>query len=201
MDDPQVLNATPEIPVQAARDLAADFNGWSLEHRDDFASQAFLDLETLRRIIRWGLDRLPNEILVGIDYGDREVPPETLEATRSANQKQGLFGGFGRIMDAPELVNEGSEESVQHVPSEWLIHRKRAWDNFLHTHPNAPAMPSRADANAVQSSYGIDMILGLWFKGERQSGYQIEGIELSGYNRGGYGINVIVVDFHGFVVH
>jgi hypothetical protein len=36
----------------------------------------------------------------------------------------------------------------------------------LHTHPNAPAIPSNADADAAQETSGVDMILGLRFSPE-----------------------------------
>ena len=33
--------------------------------------------------------------------------------------------------------------------------------HWLHTHPNAPAIPSMADADAAQWTEGCDMILGI----------------------------------------
>ena len=36
----------------------------------------------------------------------------------------------------------------------------------MHTHPNAPAIPSNADADAAQETNGVDMILGLRFSPE-----------------------------------
>ena len=38
--------------------------------------------------------------------------------------------------------------------------------HWLHTHPNAVAIPSGADADAAQYTEGIDMILGIQFSPE-----------------------------------
>ena len=38
--------------------------------------------------------------------------------------------------------------------------------HWLHTHPNAPAIPSGADADAAQWTEGTDMILGIRFSPE-----------------------------------
>jgi len=44
--------------------------------------------------------------------------------------------------------------------------RAGRFTHWLHTHPNAPAIPSGADADAAQETPGIDMILGLRFTPE-----------------------------------
>jgi hypothetical protein len=44
--------------------------------------------------------------------------------------------------------------------------RAGRFTHWLHTHPNAPAIPSGPDADAAQETTGIDMILGLRFSPE-----------------------------------
>ena len=44
--------------------------------------------------------------------------------------------------------------------------RAGRFTHWLHTHPNAPAIPSNADADAAQETPGVDMILGLRFSPE-----------------------------------
>ena len=44
--------------------------------------------------------------------------------------------------------------------------RAGRFTHWLHTHPNAPAIPSEADADAAQETLGVDMILGLRFSPE-----------------------------------
>ena len=44
--------------------------------------------------------------------------------------------------------------------------RGSRFTHWLHTHPNAPAIPSGADADAAQWTEGTDMILGIRFSPE-----------------------------------
>ncbi|MGB2353246.1 MAG: hypothetical protein ACPH9J_06010, partial [Candidatus Poseidoniaceae archaeon] len=44
--------------------------------------------------------------------------------------------------------------------------RAGRFTHWLHTHPNAPAIPSGADTDAAQETTGVDMILGLRFSPE-----------------------------------
>ena len=44
--------------------------------------------------------------------------------------------------------------------------RAGRFTHWLHTHPNCPAIPSGVDADAAQSTDGVDMILGIQFSPE-----------------------------------
>ena len=125
-------------------------------------------------------------------------------------------------------MNRGDSFSVHHIPEEWTDDffavdrgpRGGRFTHWLHTHPNAVAIPSGADADAAQYTEGIDMILGIqfspegihpWFdnvEGQRRplidknkgvigiasTGHLIHGLEVIAYHRSGVGINVIFVD-------
>ena len=77
-------------------------------------------------------------------------------------------------MGKPHLVNRGDSFSVHHVPEEWIDDsfagdrgsRGGRFTHWIHSHPNAVAVPSGADAEAAQWTEGCDMILGVRFSPE-----------------------------------
>ncbi len=96
--------------------------------------------------------------------------------------------------------------------------------HWLHTHPNAPALPSEADADASQWTDGTDMILGIrffpegflpWFDeiggvrrsltdlddsgsiGRARTGHLIRGLEIICYHRSGLGVNLVITNNEG----
>ena len=85
-----------------------------------------------------------------------------------------LFQGQGYVIKEAHIVNRGDSYSVHHLPEDWTDDmfsadrgsRAGRFTHWLHTHPNAPAIPSGADADAAQETQGIDMILGLRFSPE-----------------------------------
>ena len=87
-----------------------------------------------------------------------------------------LFGaarGRRSVGEHAGTQGRGHEMGVHghHLPEEWtddamgLMRGQRAsrFLHFLHTHPNAPAIPSDADAEASKTTEGVDLILGLEF--------------------------------------
>ena len=75
------------------------------------------------------------------------------------------------MISEAHIVNRGDSYSVHHLPEDWTDDifapsrgaRAGRFTHWLHTHPNAPAIPSDADADASQETAGIDLILGLRF--------------------------------------
>ena len=150
--------------------------------------------------------------------------------------ESGLFSGQGFVLGDPHLVNRGDSYSVHHVPEEWmdgLFDKERGvrggrFSHWLHTHPNAPAIPSGADAESAQWTEGCDMILGIryspegmlpWLEGiegERReltpdedgrpvigravTGHLIHGLELIAFHRRGFAVNVILTDAAGLPI-
>ena len=157
---------------------------------------------------------------------------EVEEAYCGTDFESGLFSGQGFVLGEPHLVNRGDSYSVHHVPEEWmdgLFDESRGvrggrFSHWLHTHPNAPAIPSGADAESAQWTEGCDMILGVryspegmlpWLEdieGERRelspdealpvigravTGHLIHGLELIAFHRRGFAVNVVLTDEHG----
>ena len=102
--------------------------------------------------------------------------------------------------------------------------RGSRFTHWLHTHPNAPAIPSGADADAAQWTEGTDMILGIrftpegclpWFDevdgvrrplkelddnsalGRAKTGHLIHELDLICFHRTGLGVNLVITDEHG----
>jgi len=156
-------------------DLMRGYNHASLESKDDYAAVVFLDGALLSRLILDGLKALPDEILVGLDYnGEREIHESFLQEFSGTEYSDNLFAGQKYIIDEGLIVNRGDSYSVHHLPEDWTDDmfsatrgtRRSRFTHFLHTHPNAPAIPSHADADAAQETPGVDMILGLRFSPE-----------------------------------
>jgi len=160
--------------------------------RDRFGCQVFISLDAFSRVFRWAAENVPDEILVGLDPSGNAVPPATLEAFRSGQQREDLVANFGLILDTPTLINVGSPMSVHHIPEEMLEGRDIGWNSYLHTHPMGPARPSEADKNAAGRTYGAELILGFFFKQTRK-GIVLRGADLIAYNKAGYGLAPVIL--------
>jgi hypothetical protein len=154
---------------------AQKYNKQSLENKDGYPAFILMPITTLEKIINWTFQSLPDEILVGIDPNPEIKNPKKIEDLyRGVNFQNKLFAGQGYILGEPHLVNRGDAFSVHHVPEEWndgIFGEERGvrggrFTTWLHTHPNAPAIPSMADADAAQWTEGCDMILGVRFSPE-----------------------------------
>ena len=214
-------------------DAMRKYNLISLEKKELYSSTIQMPGTVLEKLIDWTLENLPDEILVGFDPNWNRPHVKKVDDLFSNNkQKKQLFSGEGYILGEPNLVNRGDSYSVHHLPEEWtddffLLNRgsrRGRFTHWLHTHPNAVAIPSGADAEAAQYTEGIDMILGIhfspegfqpWFddtEGQRRTlidskngvigiastGHLIHGLEVIAYHRSGVGINVIFVDENGY---
>ena len=154
---------------------AASYNKHSLESKDDYAAILLIPVDTLSEIIEWTFRSLPDEILVGIDPDvSRPHPDEVNRRFAGSDFQSGLFAGQGYVLGVPHLVNRGDSFSVHHVPEEWIDgiftedrgSRGGRFTHWIHSHPNAVAVPSEADADAAQWTEGCDMILGVRFSPE-----------------------------------
>lgn len=218
---------------QWLHDAASDYNAHSRENRDAYAAVLLMPIQNLATILDWTFQSLPDEILVGMDV-DHELanPREVEEAFSGADQNFGLFAGQGYLLGEPHLVNRGNSFEVHHVPEEWMDglfsvdrgSRGGRFTHWLHTHPNAPAIPSGADADAAQWTEGTDMILGVrftpegylpWFDdvdgvrrpltdlddstalGRARTGHLIHGLDLICFHRTGLGVNLVITDARG----
>ena len=218
---------------QWLQDAASDYNAHSRENRDAYAAVLLMPIQNLATILDWTFQSLPDEILVGMDV-DHELanPREVEEAFAGADQNSGLFAGQGYLLGEPHLVNRGNSFEVHHVPEEWMDglfsvdrgSRGGRFTHWLHTHPNAPAIPSGADADAAQWTEGTDMILGVrftpegylpWFDdvdgvrrpltdlddstalGRARTGHLIHGLDLICFHRTGLGVNLVITDARG----
>ena len=150
----------------------ASYNQESYESRDSYAAQLHMPGEIFQDLVWWSLKSLPDEILVGLDIDfNKRQNPEVDAIFASKQQVEGLFQGQGFLINEAHIVNRGNSYSVHHLPEDWTDDifapsrgaRAGRFTHWLHTHPNAPAVPSGADADAAQETAGVDLILGLRF--------------------------------------
>jgi len=155
-------------------DAARRYNQQSLENKDSYPAIILMPIDTLNVLIDWTFKSLPDEILIGMDSNpDIKNPVEVEDNYMGSEFQKNLFAGQGYLLGEPHLVNRGDAFSVHHVPEEWndgLMENRGVrggrFTHWLHTHPNAPAIPSMADADAAQWTEGCDMILGVRFSPE-----------------------------------
>ena len=128
----------------------------------------------LRELAVWALQSLPMKFWLVLTLMQREHIEEVEVAFEGQDHVPNLFGGQGHVIKEAHVVNRGDSYSVHHLPEEWtddLFSGQRGsragrFTHWLHTHPNAPAIPSGADTDAAQETTGVDMILGLRFSPE-----------------------------------
>lgn len=148
------------------------YNAESLANKEGYRGLIMMPGETLEQILHWTLESLPDEILIGLDAdNNRPHRQDVDEMFEGDEHENGLFAGEGYILGEATLVNRGDSFSVHHVPEEWtdgIFSESRGprggrFAHWLHTHPNAVAVPSKQDADAAQYTLGVDMILGIEF--------------------------------------
>jgi len=223
------------IPIWL-HEAASRYNSQSLANRDAYAAVLLMPIQNLATILDRTFQSLPDEILVGMEPDHHlENPKEVVERYAGADQENGLFAGQGYLLGEPHLVNRGDSFEVHHVPEEWMDglfstdrgSRGSRFTHWLHTHPNAPAIPSGADADAAQWTEGADMILGIrfspegylpWFDdvdgvrrplrdlddsgalGRAKTGHLIHGLDLICFHRTGLGVNLVITDAGGYAI-
>ena len=148
------------------------YNLESYESINSYAAQLHMPGEIFQNLVWWALKSLPDEILVGLDIDfNQQQNQQVDELFSSTQQVEGLFQGQGYLINEAHIVNRGDSYSVHHLPEDWTDDifapsrgaRAGRFTHWLHTHPNAPAIPSGADADAAQETPGVDLILGLRF--------------------------------------
>jgi proteasome lid subunit RPN8/RPN11 len=211
---------------------AEAYNLDSYEQRERYSTHLLIPIETMRTVIRWSMESIPDEVLIGFDPDPERPNPEEVEEVFGPSQS--TFSGYGYLLGTPHIVNVGDSYSVHHVPEEWtdgVFSEERGargsrFASFLHSHPNAYAHPSEADAEAADWTEGVEMILGVrfspaplgleWYDEEeghrrdlnpeqggelpvlaRVAGRKVHGFELIGYLRNGEGVNLLITDAKG----
>jgi hypothetical protein len=156
-------------------EAATTYNRQSFEQKNGYVGLILLPISHLETVLKWSFQSLPDEILVGFDPNqDLKHNPEVHEFFIGCDHRNELHQGEGLILGKPHLVNRGDSFSVHHIPEEWVDDifaqerggRGGRFTHWLHTHPNAVAIPSGADADAAQWTSGVDMILGIQFSPE-----------------------------------
>jgi len=208
-------------------EAAASYNQDSYEQRERYSTHLLIPIETMRTVIQWSMESIPDEVLIGFDPDPKRANPKNVE--RVFGPSQMTFSGCGFLLGTPHIVNIGDSYSVHHVPEEWTDEvfseergtRGSRFASFLHSHPNAYAHPSQADAEAADWTEGVEMILGVRFSpaplglewydqgdGHRRdlnpdqggdlpilanvAGRKVHGFELIGYLRNGEGVNLLI---------
>ena len=146
-------------------DLMESYNAESLAKKEQYSAQVHMRGNLFEELVWWALQALPDEILVGLDVDSKSANRLDVETKyRRFSHRSNLFQGQGYIINEARIVNRGDSYSVHHLPEEWtdgLFSGERGsragrFTHWLHTHPNAPAIPSNADADAAQDTNGID---------------------------------------------
>jgi len=213
-------------------EAAEAYNLDSYEQRERYSTHLLIPIETMRTVIRWSMESIPDEVLIGFDPDPERPNPEKVEEVFGPSQS--TFSGYGYLLGTPHIVNVGDSYSVHHVPEEWtdgVFSEERGargsrFASFLHSHPNAYAHPSEADAEAADWTEGVEMILGVrfspaplgleWYDEEeghrrdlnpeqggelpvlaRVAGRKVHGFELIGYLRNGEGVNILITEDDG----
>ena len=216
-------------------EAAEGYNLDSYEQRERYSTHLLIPIETMRTVIRWSMESIPDEVLIGFDPDPERPNPEEVEGVFGPSQS--TFSGYGYLLGTPHIVNVGDSYSVHHVPEEWtdgVFSEERGargsrFASFLHSHPNAYAHPSEADAEAADWTEGVEMILGVrfspaplgleWYDEEeshrrdlnpeqdgelpvlaRVAGRKVHGFELIGYLRNGEGVNLLITDVGGMPI-
>ncbi len=166
-------------------DAMTAYNRESFDKRDSYSSLIQMPGSMLVDLLSWCFQSLPDEILVGMDVDpQRKVLPEVAELFTGSESRSDLFAGQGYTIGEAQMVNRGNSMTVHHLPEEWTDDifgadrgpRGGRFTHWLHTHPNCPAIPSGADAQAAQWTEGVDMILGVEFSPEWSAPW-VEGVE------------------------
>ncbi len=214
---------------------AEAYNLDSYEQREMYSTHLLIPIDTMRTVIRWSMESIPDEVLIGFDPDPERPNPQRVEEV--FGPAQSTFSGYGYLLGTPHIVNVGDSYSVHHVPEEWtdgVFSEERGargsrFASFLHSHPNAYAHPSEADAEAADWTEGVEMILGVrfspaplgleWYDEEeghrrdlnpehggdlpvlaRVAGRKVHGFELIGYLRNGEGVNLLITDAEGIPI-
>jgi len=155
--------------------LMESYNIDSFNAKESYAAQIHLRGDLFEKLIWWGLQSLPDEILIGMDIDSESQHISEVEKKFLSKQHvDGLFQGQGYLVNEAHICYRGNSFSVTPLTVVWTDDifsssrgsRAGRFTHWLHTHPNAPAIPSEADADAAQETQGIDMILGLRFSPE-----------------------------------
>ncbi len=213
-------------------EAATSYNRDSFSQRERYSTYLLVPIETLRIVIEWSMKSIPDEVLIGFDPDTEKVNPTVVEEAFGPSKT--TFSGHGYLLGRPHIVNVGDSFSVHHVPEEWtdgIFSEERGargsrFSSFLHSHPNAFAQPSQADAEAAEWTEGVEMILGIrfspapvgleWYdQGEghrrdlnpenggdlpvlaRVAGRMVHAFELIGYLRNGEGVNLVITSAEG----
>jgi len=164
-----------------------EYNSASFQNSQSYPAVLHMPGKILDKIIKWCFESLPDEILVGIDVNNKlKVNQQVNELFRSMESRNDLFAGQDFVIGEAEIVNRGDSYSVHHLPEDWtdgIFTESRGarggrFTHWLHTHPNAVAIPSHQDADAAQSTHGVDLILGVEFTPEGPFGWydNVEGV-------------------------
>ena len=96
---------------------AEAYNLDSYEQRERYSTHLLIPIETMRTVIRWSMESIPDEVLIGFDPDPERPNPERVEEVFGPSQS--TFSGYGYLLGTPHIVNVGDSYSVHHVPEEW----------------------------------------------------------------------------------
>ena len=151
-------------------EAAATYNQESYEQRDRYGCHICIPVETIRTVIQWSMESIPDEVLIGFDPDPERPNPESVEEV--FGPASATFSGSGYLLGEPYLCNVGDSFSVSIIPEEWVDgvfsekrgSRASSFATWMHSHPNAYGSPSQADSEAASWTEGVEMILGVMIK-------------------------------------
>ena len=93
---------------------AEAYNLDSYEQKERYSTHLLIPIETMRTVIRWSMESIPDEVLIGFDPDPERPNPEEVELVFGPSQS--TFSGYGYLLGTPHIVNVGDSYSVHHVP-------------------------------------------------------------------------------------
>ena len=77
-------------------EAAKAYNRDSYDQRDRYATHLLIPLETMRTVIRWSMESIPDEVLIGFDPNPERPNPDPVEEV--FGPPQSTFSGSGFLL-------------------------------------------------------------------------------------------------------
>ena len=97
-------------------EAAASYNQDSYEQRERYSTHLLIPIETMSTVIRWSMESIPDEVLIGFDPDPERANPNDVEMVFGPSQT--TFSGCGFLLVTHQIVNIGASSSVLHLPPE-----------------------------------------------------------------------------------
>ena len=84
-------------------EAVAKYNHDSFEQRERYSTHLLIPVEVLRTVIRWSMESIPDEVLIGFDPDHGKPNPGAVEEAFGPSKSS--FAGYGFLLGDPHIVN------------------------------------------------------------------------------------------------